>query len=202
MATKLKKDIAYTPLRVEKMRIKDVRKAYSELRGIASRRMKQLEKKGFTSYEVYKNAKKDLQGLPSAKTLSTQEVKDLLVETATFLRKPFSLASTINRFENDQVKHFNRMGFKFINKKNIRRFHKYMNSLSEKYGAKAIQSFKAVRLFNEAERLGVSTKDIEDNFYSWSSKIDLIEKEAKDNLKAYKGKGARSSYLKKKLKIV
>lgn len=201
MARKLKLDINYTPLRVENMSIKDVKKAYTKLRNVAKRRLANLERKGYKSYEVYRNARRDLKGLPASKRIGKQEAKDLLIEVSSFLRKPFSLASTIKRFESDQVKHFNKMGFNFINKGNIKRFHDYMNDLTDKYGAKAIQSFKAVRLFNEAERLNISVDDIKENFYEWEEKLKKLEDISRDKLKHLKGKGKRASWVKDKLGI-
>ena len=198
---RLKLDISYTPLRVENMSIKEVKKAYKKLRVVAKRRLTSLERKGYTSYEVYKNARRSLAGLPNAKTIGREEAKDLLIEVSAFLRKPFSLASTITKFENDQVSKFNKMGFNFINKKNLRRFHNYMNDLVDKYGSKAIQSFRAVKLFNQAERLNISVEDIKDNFYKWDEKLKKLEELSRDKLKHLKGKGARSSYVKSQLGI-
>lgn len=198
---RLKLDISYTPLRVENMSIKEVKRAYNKLRVVAGRRLASLERKGYTSYEVYKNAKRSLAGLPKTKTIGREEAKDLLIEVSAFLRKPFSLASTISKFENDQVSKFNKMGFAFINKKNLRRFHNYMNDLVDKYGSKAIQSFRAVKLFNQAERLNISVEDIKDNFYKWDEKLKQLEALNRDKLKHLKGKGARSSYVKSQLSI-
>ena len=174
-SNKLKSYIGYNPTNIEQFSEKEKRAAYGKLRAIANKRLEKLERYGYSENQAYQDITKmfDSSRVPKISELDTS-IDEALTEVSHFLRG-MSKIQQIHAYEDKQLSKFKQMGFKGINRQNLRKFGNFMEKLRERYGARLRDSFRAVRVFEASERLHINPDVIWKNMEEYGTKLEVWE---------------------------
>jgi len=175
-SNKLKSYIGYNPANIEQFSEKEKRAAYGKLRAIANKRLEKLERYEYDELDTYKNLTKmfDSKRVPKLSELD-MPLDEALTEVSYFLRG-MSKIQKIHAYEDKQIDIFrNKYGFKQISRKNLKKFGDFMEALRERYGARLRDSFRAVKVFEAAERLHVNPSVIWDNIEDYDTDLKVWE---------------------------
>ena len=156
-----KKRFDYTPLDIEGMTTKEVRKTYSELRKVATLRQKRLGKV-FPESSFVKNKK--WWNFPTTKSMSDKKVREALANVSTFLTNPL----TTVKEQRKQIKEFNERIFnKYhidIPEKDIPEFADFLDELRARYGAKMVDSARVAEAFQMIQKKNISMENVKKEF--------------------------------------
>lgn len=175
-SNKLKTFIGYNPVNISKYSEKEQRAAYGKLRAIANKRIEKLERHGKDI-----KATKDINEyfgdnrVPKISELGDVSLSDALLEVSHFLRSRTKIQD-INAFERNQVKTFRDMGFKQINQQNLKKFGDFMEEVRQRNRARLRDSFRAVRVFEAAERLHINPMKLYENMEYYGGDLEAWEK--------------------------
>lgn len=175
-SNKLKTFIGYNPVNISKYSEKEQRAAYGKLRAIANKRIEKLERHGKDI-----KANKDINEyfgdnrVPKISELGDVSLSDALLEVSYFLRSRTKIQD-INAFERNQVKTFRDMGFKQINQQNLKKFGDFMEEVRQRNRARLRDSFRAVRVFEAAERLHINPMKLYENLEYYGGELEAWEK--------------------------
>lgn len=168
----------YTPRMIEKILSKpggeaQLRKAYSELRKIANKRLQRLEEQDLGTW-----GSKRFPKLNEAK-----DVPKLLADVSRYIRDPRHTVRGEKKFIEDELKLLHKRGYHFINRDNIYDFFKYMDDMRDEYKNARYDSGPYVDIFDEAQRLRLPGRVLQKHFEDFVEQWDQIQK-----LKTTKGK--------------
>lgn len=152
--------------------IKELRKEYSRLRGIANKRLKAIGRYNPQS-QVYKRYADKFVKLS---TLNDRQIPYKLTELADFLSRRLSSVTEIKRFENETIKSLHEDGYTFINKSNIHDFFKFMDDTRTAARNSRYDSDRVVALFEMSERLGVNPDTLKKDFTYYMENLDALER--------------------------
>lgn len=148
-------------------------KTTKELKGQLSRalksarnRMSKLKSAKLSKSEFYQSHKKDFKEDILYKVGNNRlKLSKELAKVNQFLNSKSSTPSGLKKSERQFIEVMNeRYDDKFLNKKNVREFQKFMKEFKELYGEQSqLDSDKAVDSFKEAERLKINKKDMLEN---------------------------------------
>lgn len=174
-SNKLTTYIGYNPVNIDKFSEKEQRAAYGKLRAIANKRIEKLER-----YGKQPQAATDLSqyfGTSSVPKISELNVplSDALLEVSHFLRSRTKIQD-IHAYERNMIKTFRDMGFKKINAENLKRFGDFMEDIRERNKARLRDSFRAVRVFETAERLHLNPYKLYENLETYGGELEAWEK--------------------------
>lgn len=188
-SNKLKSYIGYNPTNIEQFTEKEKRAAFGKLRAIANKRLEKLERYGYSELDTYKNIVKmfDSSRVPKISELDTS-LDEALTEVSYFLRG-MSTIQKIHSYENKQIQIFKSYGFKKINRNTLKKFGDFMERLRERYGARLRDSFRAVAVFEAAERLHVNPSVIWDNMEDYNTNLKVWE-----NVEPFPARGRHYAY--------
>lgn len=158
----------YFPHEINNMSDSAIRKAYSYLRKMANRRLKNLEKNNLGGYGAFRYGKLE--------QMHPDEVGEALAEVSRFMRDPRHTVRGARAYKRNvlDVLH-EKPGFESINEDNFRKWTDFMDYLREKYGNKLFDSGDATDVFTEAERLDLPANIIEKHFNLFRDNIDVIQ---------------------------
>ena len=168
-----KKRVDYTPIQIEEMSPKEIRKTYSELRKVATLRQKRL-KAAFPRSALTGTGK--WWKFPATKSMkSTQKVAEALAEVSRFLTNPLSTVTA----QKKQIKELHeefaaRFGIE-VPKEEIPEFFNFMDELRARYGAKMVDSKRTAELFQEMQRKNISKENVMKNFGFFMENLDDIK---------------------------
>lgn len=176
-SNKLKTFIGYNPVNISKYSEKEQRAAYGKLRAIANKRIEKLERynkstKAATDIWMYFGFK---DRIPKISELGNIPVSAALLEVSHFLRSRTKIQD-INAYERNQVKTFRKMGFKQINRQNLKKFGDFMEEVRQRNRARLRDSFRAVRVFEAAERLHINPMKLYENMEYYGGDLEAWEK--------------------------
>lgn len=170
----------FTPRMIEKALSRtggesQLRKAYSELRKVANKRLQRLEEQDLGTYGSYR--------YPKLNEVADQDVPGLLADVSRYLRDPRHTVRGEKQFLDKEIAELHKRGYDFINRSNIYDFFSYMEDMRQRYGNKVFDSGSVADAYNEAQRLRLPTNVLKKNFEAFMDQMDQIEK-----LKTTKGK--------------
>lgn len=174
-SNKLKTYIGYNPVNISKFSEREQRAAYGKLRAIANKRIEKLER-----YNKMPQASTDLWlyfGSDRVPKISELKVplSDALLEVSHFLRSRTRIQD-IHAYEREQIKTFRQMGFKQINADNLKKFGDFMEELRQRNKSRLRDSFRAVRIFEAAERLRINPMKLYQNLETYGGELEAWEK--------------------------
>lgn len=148
---------------------RDLRREYTRLRDIASKRIKRLEKAGFANTQLVNIATGGsgsiarLSDLPDIESISRE-----LTKVARFLSNRASTVSGIKRIKQKTLRTLSEHGFDFVNEANIDDFGEFMDRVRAAGYDKILPSDQIAEFFGE--RNVVSQSDIDalmQDFYNY-----------------------------------
>lgn len=168
-----KKRVDYTPIQIEEMSPKEIRKTYSELRKVATLRQKRL-KAAFPRSALTGTGK--WWKFPTTKSMkSTQKVAEALAEVSRFLTNPLSTVTAQKKQIQELHEEFAaRFGIE-VSKEEVPQFFNFMDELRARYGAKMVDSKRTAELFREMQRKNISKENIMKNFGFFMENLDDIK---------------------------
>lgn len=168
-----KKRVDYTPIQIEEMSPKEIRKTYAELRKVATLRQKRL-KAAFPRSALTGTGK--WWKFPTTKSMkSTQKVAEALAEVSRFLTNPLSTVTAQKKQIQELHEEFAaRFGIE-VTKEEIPEFFNFMDELRARYGAKMVDSKRTAELFREMQRKNISKENIMKNFGFFMENLDDIK---------------------------
>lgn len=174
-SNKLKTYIGYNPVNIDTFSEKEQRAAYGKLRAIANKRLEKLKR-----YNKTPQASKDLRlyfdsdKVPKINELNVS-LSDALMEVSHFLRSKTKIQE-IHAYERNQIKAFRAMGFKKINAQNLKKFGEFMEDIRLRNKERLLDSFRAVRVFETAERLHINPMKLYENLEAYGGDLEAWEK--------------------------
>ena len=159
----------YFPYQIERMSNRDIRKAYSDLRKTANKRLANLEKNNLGGYGAFRFAKLE--------QIHADDVGQELAELSRFMRDPrHTVRGARSHRDNILDALHEKPGFEDINESNCRAWTEYMDHLREKYGNKLFDSGDATDVFMEAERLDLPANIIKNHYNLFKNNLEEIRK--------------------------
>ena len=159
----------YFPYQIERMSNRDIRKAYSDLRKTANKRLANLEKNNLGGYGAFRFAKLE--------QIHADDVGQELAELSRFMRdQRHTVRGARAHRDNILDALHEKPGFEDINESNFRAWTEYMDHLREKYGNKLFDSGDATDVFMEAERLDLPANIIKNHYNLFKNNLEEIRK--------------------------
>lgn len=159
----------YFPYQIERMSNREIRKAYSDLRKTANKRLANLEKNNLGGYGAFRFAKLE--------QIHADDVGQELAELSRFMRDPrHTVRGARSHRDNVLETLHEKPGFEDINESNFRAWTEYMDHLREKYGNKLFDSGDATDVFMEAERLDLPANIIKNHYNLFKNNLEEIRR--------------------------
>ena len=159
----------YFPYQIERMSNRDIRKAYSDLRKTANKRLANLEKNNLGGYGAFRFAKLE--------QIHADDVGQELAELSRFMRDPRHTVRGARAHRDNILDTLHeKPGFEDINESNFRAWTEYMDHLREKYGNKLFDSGDATDVFMEAERLDLPANIIKNHYNLFKNNLEEIRR--------------------------
>lgn len=171
---------------------KELRREYSRLRAVASKRLQRMEGTKWENSQTYlRNAGKygtlaDIEqaALSNAKSLKpevAQKYVDLFVakkldEMYKFLTAKTGSIRGMQRAENELIQTLHDRGLTFVNKSNIAQFGEFMEFLRTAHQNRLYDSERAAELFGTAVKKGINPMEIAEDWQYWQSKEEELSK--------------------------
>ena len=156
-----------TPIKIEHMAISSIKQAYSKLRSAANKRLARMEAAGIGNYGSARFAK--------ISEMSTQELYSNLADVSRFMNDPRTTVRGQRRYMSNMIDSFNQQGYYWIDESNLYDFLDYMDDLRDQYSDKMFDSGDAVDVYNEAQRLNVSSDILKKHFDYFQENLDAME---------------------------
>lgn len=154
----------FFPFQIAGMATKAVKAAYSELRGIANKRLGRLEAQNLGTYGSYR--------FPSVKNLSDSQLRQQLAEVSRYVRDPRHTVRGEKAFMQNEIESLHNMGYDWIDESNFREFTDYMDDLRDQYGAKAFDSGDAADVFSQGQKIGIDSDTLKKNFEYFAEHLE------------------------------
>lgn len=158
----------FFPFEISKMAISEVKKAYSELRSVANKRLSRLESQGLGSYGSYR--------FPKVRDLTENQIRSELAETSRYLRDPRHTVRGEKAYMKREIESLHDQGYDFIDESNFYEFTDYMDDLRDQYGAKAFDSGDAADVFNNSQKIGIDPELVKENFEYFAEHLSELER--------------------------
>lgn len=146
----------------------EARKEYSHLRRLANKRLKAMERQGLDYTKAYQRA--PYGGFPQLANMDPADLRAWLGDVARFLSMKTSSVRGIRDMELKTLETMNKLGYDFLNKKNIRQYMRFMQAAKEHYGDnKHFPSEEVTELYDKAlERKEIADPEqVKRNFEYW-----------------------------------
>lgn len=169
-----KKRIDYTPLDIEQMTRKEIRKTYSELRKIAKLRQKRL-KAAFPRSALTGTGK--WWKFPTTKSMkSTQKVAEALAEVSRFLTNPLTTVKEQKSMIKELGGNFAGMFGINLSKDEIPVFFNFLDELRARYDSKMVDSKRVAQVYQQMQRVNISADNIMKNLGFYLENLEKIKK--------------------------
>lgn len=164
----------YTPYQMSNMSDSAIRKAYSELRSIANKRLGRLEKQGLgmTARTGYKFPK-----ISDIESSSKMTVASQLADVSKFLRDPRTTVTGEKQFLSDFREMMTEKGYSDLvtDVEQIYRTIEFMEEIRETNNNKVLPSGDALDALQQAERLKIPTEKLIENIDMFVQHLDELE---------------------------
>lgn len=169
-----KKRFDYTPLDIEQMTRKEIRKTYSELRKVATLRQKRL-KAAFPRSALTGTGK--WWKFPATKSMkSTQKVAEALAEVSRFLTNPLTTVKAQKSMIEELGTNFAGMFKIQLPKSEIPVFFDFIDELRARYEAKMVDSKRVAQVYQQMQRMNISEENIKKNLGFFLENLEKIKK--------------------------
>lgn len=196
-SNKLKTYIGYNPTNVEGFSTKEKRAAFSKLRAIANKRLEKMERYDYKQNQYYKDLTNIFKSsrVPKLDAISDKQLDKALSEVSYFLRG-ITTIQKIHAYENKQIAALRAHGIKGVNRNNLKKFGDFMEALRQRYGSRMVDSDRAVRVFEAAERLHINPMVLYENLSAYNTELEVWEKVKpfKSGRKGYSAYNYRKRY--------
>ena len=181
----------YTPRNLERVDPKEVRREYTRLRDIATKRLKRIEaaSKGATDWtriETYKTYRK---GVPKLSDISKDHLPYELSKLARLVESDYSKIGYLKKRMRSSIKALHERGYDFIDEANFLDFTEFMDEYRRQKLDHVYGSPEAVELYGALQKRGISPDDVYDQFYEWLENKEAFSKtrvKKRGILKSYK----------------
>lgn len=166
----------YSPYQISNMSESAIRKAYSELRSLANKRIGRLNISGLTSKQSKFPTIKELEtGVPN-RTMSAN-ISSALADVSKFLREPRTTVSGLKQFYKDFSEIMIEKGYEDLVKdvSSIRNTLKFLDSIRETANDQLLPSGDALDALQEAQRLKIPTEKLLENIDLFVAHLDDLE---------------------------
>ena len=164
----------YTPYQMSNMSESAIRKAYSELRSIANKRLGRLEKQGLgmTARTGYK-----FPTISNIKSSSKMTVASQLADVSKFLRDPRTTVTGEKQFLVDFKEMMTEKGYSdlVLDVEQIYRTIEFMEEIRETNNNKVLPSGDALDALQQAERLKIPMDKFKENIDMFVQHLDELE---------------------------
>lgn len=145
----------------------DLRRAYSELRKIANKRLQRMEQQGLGTFGSYR--------FPKLSDLWDDDVPGALADVSRYLRDPRHTVRGEKKALDADIAKLHERGYDFIDRSNIYQFYDFMDQKRQEVGSKVFDSGSTIDVFNEAQRLKIPPKVLKKNFDYFLENIEKME---------------------------
>lgn len=188
----------YTPAGLASVPLSVQKKEYSRLRAIVSKRLNRIGETEFANTEFYRqNTGK--YGFRPLKELNETQLRYELSALVRAAENPEGTLTGMKEKRKKDIVNFHDTGLTFVNEKNYLQFIEFLQEARVRGYDKIYDSGdEEARLFNVAQRAGISMEEIFGNFENYINNIDELEKLTKDAKKHPRRKA--DTYYKTKLR--
>lgn len=148
---------AYRPFEIAGMSTREVRKAYSDLRNIAVKRLARLEKAGIETTVT----KADF---PMVKDLTEAQLRERLATASKYVRNPESRVPTAKAIQEKKRESLTRSGYDV---KNLKAFGAFMEQARTRQKGRSYDSASAATLYESLERVYMAPERFAKYFQSY-----------------------------------
>lgn len=158
----------FTPIQIEQLSNRQVRKEYSQLRSIANKRLQRLQAAGLGGRGDYR--------FPVMKGRDINQIAADLADVSRFLRDPRTTVKGENKFVEHELKELHERGYSWVDRSNFYDFTRFMEDMRAKYEGKYFDSGQALDVYNEGQRLNIPSDVLKRNFDYFAENIKAMEK--------------------------
>lgn len=151
----------------------EVRKEYTRLRDIAQKRLKRLEKAGYSELDVYKKNIKHYPKLSDIK--SKNELSSRLADLARFISSERSTVSGLKTIKEKSLKTLHEHGYDFVTPENYEQFARFMQEYRYQKLDMIYDSGEAADTFGVLEKHHVRLDQIKHEFEAWIENHKIFE---------------------------
>lgn len=170
------KNKLYSPYQISNMSESAIRKAYSELRSVANKRINRLNKSGLTYPQQKFPTLKELEVGKPNRTLGSS-ISGALADVSVFLRSERTTVSGLKQFYKDFTEMMTEKGYGSLVKDvgSIRNTLLFLETIREENSDKILPSGDALDVLQETERLKIPIDKVVDNIDFFVAHLDDLE---------------------------
>lgn len=159
----------YKYLRPEEIRSlsnKELRAEYSRARAAANKRIQRMFAAGLSDNVAL---------FPKIKGLTDSEIESALAAASKVLRSERYTVTGTRKAMRVEMRIFRERGYTFLNESNFKQFTDFMESWREEAGDKIYDSFDAVDVFDQGQRLNIPPDVLQKHFDYFVENMDKLE---------------------------
>lgn len=161
----------YNPQNVRELSDAQLRKAYSEVRSIARKRVERMAKSEFADTDIANRS------FPTVRQVKTEDLRNALLDVSQFVRDPRSLLNYHRNIVTKTINTLESHGYA-IPRENLKDFGDFMEFARDRWkGRKMPPSDYVASIYETASKKGISAKTLMREFRTW-----LDEEESMDSL--------------------
>lgn len=166
----------------------NVKYMYKQATGRLNRLMKHFK----SNSQILRN-NKDLMNMDvDVNKMSRIELSSLLSRLNKFTQSKSSTIKGYNESRQRTIDSFHEQGYDFVNKKNLDDFLQFLDDFKESHDAELYGSDDAIKYYEQADRLGISSDDLKENMDLFGEYFREIEQIDVDELRKNKGEDISS----------
>lgn len=146
----------FLPVMIRDMGLKEVKAAYQQIRRAANYRLGSMQAHGLGTMGGFR--------FPKMSSLSESQLRAALAEASRYMRDPRHTVRGEREYIRRELESFRERGIDFVDESNFYDFTNYMEDLRGRYGSRAFDSGDALDVYNNAQRIGIDTDTLKDNF--------------------------------------
>ena len=166
----------------------NVKYMYKQAMGRMNRLMKHFK----SNSQILRNNKDLINMDVNVNDMTNIELSSLLSRLNKFTQSKSSTIKGYNESRQQTIDSFHEQGYTFVNKKNLDDFLQFLDDYKESHDAELYGSDDAIKYFEQADRLGISSDDLKENMDLFSEYFREIENIDVDELKREKGEDISS----------
>ena len=143
-----------------------IRADYSQMRKLATRRLRRFENTQWAKSAIYKFNKERFKRLDEIK--SPEELAHLIVEVKAFIENPLSTVRGQERNIKEHVKKLHEVGFTFVNTKNFSEFAMFMDRMRSLSLSSQYDSEQTAEVWNTLRKQGAKPDEVAEAFNKYT----------------------------------
>lgn len=166
----------------------NVKYMYNQAMGRMNRLMKHFK----SNSQILRNNKDLINMDVNVNDMTNIELSSLLSRLNKFTQSKSSTIKGYNESRQQTIDSFHEQGYTFVNKKNLDDFLQFLDDYKSSHDAELYGSDDAIKYFEQADRLGISSDDLKENMDLFSEYFREIEEIDVEELKREKGEDISS----------